>query len=165
MRISTVLATAASVIATSAVGGLATAPSVPSEWYQRLRKPSYQPPRQVFPVVWPALYTDLAVVSSSTIDQLKDEHDERRARSYQAALAVNLLLNGSWSWLFFNRHYLATSAAVAGALAVSSADLTRRAVAVRGVRAAPLAAYPLWCSFATVLSTHIWFLNRRRRRA
>ena len=84
---------------------------------------------------------------------------------HQAALAVNLVLNGSWSWLFFNRHYLATSAAVAGALAVSSADLTRRAVAVRGVGAAPLALYPLWCSFATVLSTHIWLLNRRRRRA
>jgi len=165
MRASTVLATAASVIATSVLGGLSAGPSVQSEWYQRLRKPSYQPPRQVFPAVWPALYADIAVVSSSTIDQLKDERDERQARSYQAALAVNLVLNGSWSWLFFNRHYLATSAAVAGALAVSSADLTRRAVAVRGVGAAPLALYPLWCSFATVLSTHIWLLNRRRRRA
>ena len=49
----------------------------------------------------------------------------------------------------------------AGALAVSSADLTRRAVAVRGSKAAPLGLYPLWCTFATALSTHIWVLNRR----
>ena len=53
------------------------------------------------------------------------------------------------------------SAIAAGALAVSSADLTRRAVAVRGAKAAPLGLYPLWCTFATALSTHIWVLNRR----
>lgn len=164
MRISTVLATAASVIVTSAVGGLATGPAVESAWYRRLRKPAYQPPRQVFPVVWPALYVDIAIVSASTIDQLNDGHDERGARNYQSALALNLLLNASWSWFFFNRHYLGASAAVAAALTASSADLTRRAVAVRGVRGAPLALYPAWCVFATALSTHIWLLNRRRRR-
>lgn len=164
MRISTILATAASVIVTSAAGGLATGPAVDSPWYRTLRKPPYQPPQQVFPVVWPALYTDIAVVSASTIDDLREGHDERGARRYQAALAANLVLNASWSWLFFNRHYLATSAAVAGALTVSSADLTRRAVAVRGVRGAPLGFYPAWCAFATALSTHIWLLNRRRRR-
>ncbi len=165
MRISTVLATAASVIVTSVAGGLATGPAVESTWYQRLRKPSYQPPRQVFPVVWPALYADIAVVSASTIDELNDVGDEQQARNYQRALALNLLLNGSWSWLFFNRHYLGASAVVAGGLAASSADLTRRAVAVRGGRGAPLALYPAWCAFATVLSTHIWLLNRRRRPA
>ena len=53
-------------------------------------------------------------------------------------------------------------ALTAAALTVSSADLTRRAVAVRQQRAAPLAAYPAWCAFATVLSTHIWWINRRR---
>jgi len=46
-------------------------------------------------------------------------------------------------------------------LAASSADLTRRSVAARGKAATPLAAYPLWCTFATVLSSHIWLLNRR----
>ena len=46
-------------------------------------------------------------------------------------------------------------------LTASSADLTRRAAAVRGAKAAPLGLYPLWCAFATALSTHIWVLNRR----
>jgi tryptophan-rich sensory protein len=72
------------------------------------------------------------------------------------------VLNGSWSWLFFSRGWLGTSAIAAGALTASSADLTRRAVATTGTRAAPLAAYPLWCAFATLLSTRIWMLNRRR---
>lgn len=165
MRISTLAATAVAAAAVSAVGGLASGPSVQSTWYSQLRKPPYQPPRQAFPVVWPALYADIAVVSASTIDQLKDRNEAAAARVFRAALGVNLLLNGSWSWLFFNRHWLATSAAVAAALTASSVDLSRRAIEVRGVRAAPLALYPMWCAFATVLSTHIWLLNRRRKRA
>ena len=80
------------------------------------------------------------------------------------ALGLNLVLNGGWSWLFFNRRAFAASAAVAAALAASSADLTRRAIAVRGAGAVPLTLYPIWCSFAAVLSTHIWLLNRRRSR-
>jgi benzodiazapine receptor len=163
MRASTLTATAMSVAAAAVVGGLASGPSVRSTWYLRLCKPSYQPPRQVFPVVWPALYADIALISASTIDQLQDSNQGQKARAYQAALALNLVLNGSWSWIFFNRRHLAASAAVAAALTASSADLTRRALAVRGAKSAPLALYPLWCAFATMLSTHIWLLNRRRR--
>ncbi|ORV18148.1 TspO/MBR family protein [Mycobacterium celatum] len=164
MRISTLTATAVSAAGAAVVGGLASGPSVRSPWYARLRKPSYQPPAQVFPVVWPTLYADIALVSASAIDQLHDDHQAEKARAYQAALALNLVLNGSWSWIFFNRHHLAAAAAVAAALTASSADLTRRAVAVRGATGAALGLYPLWCAFATVLSTHIWLLNRRRRR-
>ena len=49
---------------------------------------------------------------------------------------------------------------LAGALAVSSADLTRRAVRVNGAPARALWPYPLWCTFATALSSRIWWLNR-----
>jgi tryptophan-rich sensory protein len=42
--------------------------------------------------------------------------------------------------------------------------LARRSIEVRGARAVPLVLYPLWCAFATVLSGHIWLLNRRRRK-
>lgn len=164
MRLSTLLATTGSVAAASAVGALASASAVQSPWYVRLRKPAYQPPQQVFPVVWPALYADIAVVSAATIDQLNDGDDKQQARKYQAALGLNLVLNASWSWLFFNRHHLGRSAGLAAALTASSVDLTRRSIAVRGVRATPLVPYPIWCAFATVLSTHIWLLNRRHKR-
>jgi translocator protein len=46
----------------------------------------------------------------------------------------------------------------AAALTVSSADLARRAGDARV--GAALLPYPLWGAFATVLSTHIWRLNR-----
>ena len=161
MRPMTLATTAAAVFVTAAVGGLASRPAQ-SVWYERLRKPSFQPPRQAFPVVWPILYADIAVVSASTIDTLRDQGQPDKARAYSAALATNLVLNGGWSWLFFNRRWLGTSAIAAAALTASSVDLTRRAVETGGTRAAPLALYPVWTAFATVLSARIWMLNRRR---
>jgi benzodiazapine receptor len=159
MRPSTLAKTAAAVTVTAVAGGLASRPAQ-SVWYATLRKPSFQPPRQAFPIVWPILYADIAAVSASTIDQLEDQQQLGKANAYRIALVVNMLLNGSWSWLFFNRRKLGTSAVAAAVLTASSVDLTRRAIEVQAGRAAPLALYPLWTSFATVLSTRIWMLNR-----
>jgi benzodiazapine receptor len=163
MRTATFVTTTAAVAATATVGGLATRPAAQSVWYRQLRKPPYQPPRSAFPVVWPVLYTDIAAVSAATFDRLRDARNAPAARSYLRALVVNLLLNASWSWVFFNRRHLAAAVAVNAALTASSADLARRAIAVRGTRAAWLCLYPAWCAFAFVLSTHIWMLNRRDR--
>ncbi len=159
MRPMTLAKTTAAVLVTAAAGGLASRPAS-SPWYERLKKPRFQPPRQVFPVVWPVLYADIAAVSAVTIDSLRDQGLPEQARAYTAALAANLVLNGSWTWLFFSRHQLGASAVAAGVLTASSADLTRRAVQAGGRRGAPLAAYALWCGFATVLSTRIWMVNR-----
>jgi len=156
----TLIPAVVAVTATGVIGGLASRPA-DSPWYRSLRKPLYQPPRQAFPIVWPMLYADIAIVSSNTLDEMELRGQKRERRQYMNALAMNLMLNAGWSWLFFNRRLLGTSAIAAAVLAGSSADLSRRAVAVQGKRAAPLALYPTWCAFAAVLSSHIWFLNRR----
>ncbi|ANI40428.1 TspO/MBR family protein [Mycolicibacterium vaccae] len=160
MRPLTLAKTAGAAFAAAAVGGLATRPAVQSTWYRRLRKPDFQPPSAAFPIVWNLLYSDIAAVSASTIDTLEARGDTGQARAYERALAVNLVLNAGWSWVFFNRRMLGPAAVVAGALAVSSADLARRAGAVNAPAGAALAPYPLWCAFATALSTRIWQLNR-----
>ncbi|WP_458317287.1 TspO/MBR family protein [Mycolicibacterium brisbanense] len=159
MRPSTLIKTASAALATAVVGGLASRPAQ-SQWYTQLRKPSFQPPRQVFPVVWPLLYADIAAVSATTLDALRAENRDDEARAFGAALAANLVMNAGWSWIFFSQKRLGTAAVVAAALTASSADLTRRAVAAQGPRGAVLAPYPLWCAFATALSTRIWMLNR-----
>jgi translocator protein len=159
MRPLTLAKTAGAVFVTAALGGLASRPAE-STWYARLKKPSFQPPRQVFPIVWPILYADIAAVSASTVDHFQDQQQHRKARAYTGLLAANLVLNGAWTWLFFTRRQLGASAVAAAALTASSADLTRRAVDARGGRAAVLGLYPLWCAFATLLSGRIWWLNR-----
>src|SRR5690349_15048795 len=159
MRPITLIKTASAAMATAVAGGLASRPAE-SSWYTGLRKPSFQPPRQAFPVVWPILYADIAAVSASTLDALRAENRPAQARAFSAALAANLVMNAGWSWIFFSQKRLGTAAVVAAALTASSADLTRRAVAAQGARGAVLAPYPLWCAFATLLSTRIWMLNR-----
>lgn len=160
MRPLTLAKTAGGAFAAAAAGGLATTPAVESAWYRRLKKPGFQPPRLAFPIAWNILYTDIAVVSASTIDTLNDRGETDQARAYSVALAANLALNAGWSWIFFNRRRLGAAAVTAAALTVSSADLARRASAVNAPAGAALAAYPLWCAFATTLSTRIWQLNR-----
>lgn len=159
MRARTLATNAGAVAATAVIGGLASKPAQ-SQWYADLKKPSFQPPRQAFPIVWPILYGDIAVVSAATIDTLDDRGQQDEARAFTALLALNLVLNGSWSWIFFNRRKLGASAIAAAALTASSADLTRRAVRANGVPACALWPYPAWCAFATTLSSRIWWLNR-----
>jgi translocator protein len=159
---STLAATTLAVAAAAGTGSIAN-PRRASAWYSRLRKPPYQPPGVAFPVVWTALYGDIAATSAMAIDGFRraGRHDE--ARRYAAALSVNLLLNAGWSWLFFRYHKLGASALGAAALTASSADLARRTAQVKPQAGLALSPYAVWCAFATVLSASIWRLNRPTR--
>jgi len=157
----TLAATTLAVAAAAVAGSVASRREVPG-WYSRLRKPSYVPPDGVFPVAWTSLYTDIAVTSAVTIDRLRATGRHAQARRYITALTVNLLLNAGWSWLFFKYHKLAVSAVGAAALTLSSADLARRAAEAEPRAGLALVPYPLWGGFATVMSAHIWQLNRHR---
>lgn len=156
---STLAATALAVAAAAGTGSIAS-PARVAGWYTRVRKPAYQPPGAVFPVVWTALYGDIAATSAVAIDGYRAAGQPDKARRYAAALGLNLLLNAGWSWLFFRYHKLGASALGAAMLAASSADLARRAAQADPRAGVALSPYPLWCAFATVLSTHIWRLNR-----
>lgn len=152
-------ATTVAVGAAAAAGSLAGS-RTPSAWYSHLRKPTYQPPGAVFPVVWTALYADIAATSAATVERFQETGERTKARNYVAALGINLLLNAGWSWLFFRYHRLGGSAVGAAVLAASSADLVRRSAEADARVGHALLPYLLWCSFATVLSSHIWRLNR-----
>ena len=152
-------ATTLAVAAAAGTGSVASPKRLPG-WYARLRKPAYQPPGAAFPVVWTALYGDIAATSAVAIDRFRAAGNHDAARRYAAALAVNLALNAGWSWLFFRYHKLGASALGAAALTASSADLARRTARADSKAGAALSAYPLWGAFATVLATHVWRLNR-----
>jgi translocator protein len=155
----TLAATTLAVAAAAGTGSIAS-PSRDAWWYRQLRKPPYQPPGAAFPLVWTTLYGDIAYTSAAAIDRFRAAGRHDKARRYIAALGVNLLLNAGWSWLFFRYHKLGASALGAVALTTSSADLARRAAEAEPRTGLALLPYPLWCAFATVLSAHIWRLNR-----
>ncbi len=153
--VGTGLATAAA----AAAGSVASRQGVQG-WYTAIRKPKYVPPDVVFPIAWTTLYVDIAASSAAAIERFRADGEHAKARAYIAALGANLVLNAGWSWVFFGRRKLGPAAVAAAVLAVSSADLARRAAAADAKLGAALAPYPLWCGFATAMSTDIWRLNR-----
>lgn len=169
MKLRTLAWTAAATVATAAAGGVATDPR--SSWYLKLRKPDWQPPAPAFPVVWTALYADLAVASAMALDRAGGEDrtvvgsdsggkDPRRElRGYRRALAANLLLNASWSWFFWRSRRPWLGAAEAAVLTASSADLVRRTYRLDRTAGVALVPYAAWCGFATILSAAIARLN------
>lgn len=174
MKPFTVVWTAAATAATAGLGGLATDPE--SRWYKALRKPDWQPPALAFPIVWTALYADLAVSSAVALDSTAGPADgtrpggpasgedrRRTLRAYRTALAANFVLNAGWSWLFWRSRRPWLAAGEAAVLAVSSADLVRRTYRLHRGAGVALAPYALWCGFATALSTAIARLNPDRR--
>lgn len=134
-------------------GGLATEPG--SAWFAALDKPRWQPAGWLFPIVWTALYTDIAVTSAKVIENLEAAGDKQAAQRFRIALVANLVLNQGWSWTFFKAHRLRPATAVAAVLAASSVDLVRRARSAGNGEALALAPYAAWCAFATILTREI----------
>lgn len=162
MKFTTVMWTTAATAATAAVGGLATDPD--DAWYRRLRKPDWQPPAIAFPVVWTALYADLAVSSAVALDSgdgtgAPDGKEREERAAYRRALATNLVLNASWSWLFWRARRPWLAAAECAVLTASSVDLVRRTYRLDRRAGVALAPYAAWCGFATALSTAVARLN------
>lgn len=128
-------------------------------WYTRLRKPSFQPPREVFGPVWTALY---GAIAFSGWRVWKQPPSPRR-RVALGLWGVQLALNAAWPWLFFGRRRpraaLVDQVALLGAIGAYS-------IAARKVdRGAALLMLPYvgWVSFATVLNREIVRLNPQWR--
>ncbi|KRE38282.1 hypothetical protein ASG73_04810 [Janibacter sp. Soil728] len=153
-----VLTVTAATIASAATGGVATQPD--SRWYRSLDLPSWQPPPLAFPLVWTPLYADIAASSVATLSRLEAEGRGDEAAAYRRALWVNLVLNTGWSVVFWRVRRPTLAALEAGVLAVSSADLARRAGAAGGRGRWALVPYAAWTAFAAALSTAIARRNR-----
>lgn len=150
-------ATTAAAAGAAIIGTIATVPA--TGWFKTLDKPAWQPPNSVFGPVWTALYADIAIMSALHLADLLDAGEQDEAREFAGALGVNLVLNGGWSWVFWQARQLGAATGVAAALAASSADLVRR-VGKRHERGVALAPYAAWTAFATVLTAELWRRNR-----
>jgi len=139
--------------AVSALGGWATASSV-GTWYQTLAKPDFNPPDWVFAPVWTALYLMIAVAGWRAWRRGGAE-----ARRALVVYAVQLVLNLSWSYVFFGARLVGPALLVIAALLaaiVANALLFWRLDRWAGMLLVPYAA---WVSFATLLNAAIWRLN------
>ena len=140
--------------AVAAVGGIITSPKI-DNWYATLAKPSWNPPNWIFGPVWSALYLSMAIAAWLVW---------RRCGWASAAapltlFGVQLLLNASWTWLFFGLEspgiaFVDILLLLATIAATAVAFWSRSAAA--GILFVP---YLMWVSFAAALNFAIWRLN------
>jgi tryptophan-rich sensory protein len=130
----------------------------PGEWYGRLAKPSWTPPNRLFAPVWIVLYATMAVAAW----MVWTDAELSVAALPLSLFAVQLFLNGIWSWLFFGLHRpdLAFVDIVALWTAIAATIVAFQPISVPA--ALLLLPYLIWVSFALLLNFSIWRLNRQR---
>ncbi|MEV5328103.1 TspO/MBR family protein [Nonomuraea fastidiosa] len=146
MKGKVLLKTALAVTATAVAGSLGTDPR--STWYQRLKKPSWQPPPQAFPLVWTPLYGLIAYAGARAASRA----DAERKQAFTRALAANLALNAAWPALFFRTRTPRLALAEILLLNASNALLIRRTWAADRKAALLLTPYAGWTVFAAALN-------------
>lgn len=124
-------------------------------WYERLDKPSWNPPQEVFPVVWTVLYSLIAISGWRVWMQ---EDSPKRSRALRLWLA-QLTTNANWTRLFFGQHK--PKRALADLLSLES-EIVSYVLAAREIdQAAALCflPYAAWIGFASVLNADIVHRN------
>ena len=127
------------------------------EWYPTLAKPPFNPPSWVFGPVWTLLYLMMGV-AALLVWQKGWELDAVRAALL--VFAVQLVLNGIWSVLFFGMRSPGLALVEILLLWVAIAATVALFWRVTPVAGMLLLPYLAWVSFAAVLNGSIWFLNR-----
>lgn len=150
--LSPILVYAAAIVVVIAVGAGIGTMIGPDDWFRSLNKPSFNPPSWVFAPVWTILYVFIAIAFARTFLR------EPRGAAMQVWI-VQMLLNWSWTPLWFGLHMMWGAFAVITALWISIVTfilLTRKSDPVSSFLFVP---YLAWVSFAAILNGTVATMN------
>lgn len=124
--------------------------------YKTLNKTWFFPPGYIFPIAWTILYT-LMAISSYRILQIS----KLGKRTYSALtfFYIQLIVNFSWSFIFFNFRLYGIAFIVAVILLILAIITTLKFLKVDKISEILMIPYVLWLTYASVLSCFIWILN------
>ena len=124
--------------------------------YQRLTPPPWAPPGWVFPVVWTILYALMGI--SAYLIHIEPKETEGR-RTALTTYWVQLMINFSWSIVFFRFELLWGSVAVILALLVAVIVMVVRFRRISAAAAYINIPYILWLLLATYLNIATAVIN------
>lgn len=130
--------------------------SGPNSWYDGLQKSPLTPPSWAFGVVWPALYLLMGLAAAIVYRSAARRQDKRVALNL---FAIQLIVNLTWSWVFFKLHMIGGGVVHIAILWLLVAATFLHFRKVSGAAAALLLPYVLWVSFAAYLAFSVWRLN------
>lgn len=129
---------------------------MPGPWFERLKKPAWNPPNSIFGPVWTVLYTMMGAAA-----WIVWRHGGWHAQRGPLALfLVQLAFNGLWSWIFFGLKKPGTAFLDIAALWVALLATVLAFWRVEPVAGWLMAPYLAWVTFAAALNFRIWQLNR-----
>lgn len=135
------------------IGSIFTASSV-TNWYVTLEKPDFTPPGWIFAPIWVIMYFLMGI--SLYLLWISKTKDNRKAFT---VFAAQLILNASWSFLFFGLksplYGLIDILFLLAAVILTILFLYKISV----LATALLFPYLVWVVFATVLNYNILLLN------
>lgn len=140
--------------AVAGAAGAVTADSV-ATWYPTLNKPAFTPPDGVFAPVWTALYAAMAVAGWRVWRKV----GFAGGRTALGLFAVQLLLNGAWSFLFFGAHRIGAALVEIVVLWLVIAATTIAFWRIDRIAGLLFVPYLLWVGYATALNAGIWLAN------
>ncbi len=128
-----------------------------SSWCRDLEKPSFAPPKSVYPVVWTTLYALIAWSGWRIWCAAPSRERKRALRLWLSQLATN----AKWAKYFSGEH--SPKLALADSLALEGMIFSymKAARKVDSAAANALIPYAAWVAFATVLNSEIARLNPR----
>ncbi|HEX3019787.1 MAG TPA: TspO/MBR family protein [Chitinispirillaceae bacterium] len=134
-------------------GSYFTVKSIP-EWYEKLKKPSINPPSWIFGPVWTILYA-LMGTAAYMVSQKK----ERGQKISIVVFYLQLILNFLWTVLFFGMHSPFAALIEIFALWFFILITIMLFWTISPKAALLLFPYLLWVSFASVLNYKLWRIN------
>lgn len=140
--------------AVAGAAGAITAESV-ATWYQTLNKPAFTPPDAVFAPVWTVLYAAMAVAGWRAWRKVGFTGGRTALRLF----AIQLLLNGAWSFLFFGAHLIGVALVEIVILWLVIAATTVAFWRIDRIAGLLFVPYLLWVGYATALNAGIWLAN------
>lgn len=124
-------------------------------WYPTLHKSILTPPDIVFPIVWFILYCMIAVSGYS----LWQYRHQQKAQIALVFYGLQVLLNWSWTPLFFYFHWIGASLFCITMIIIFTLItiiITRNTYKLSCIMLIP---YFIWLIFAGYLNAIIWILN------
>lgn len=123
------------------------------DWYYALTKSTYTPPGFVFGIVWPILYTALAVVGY--LFWIKRD----KFKLVSTLFAIQMILNWAWNPIFFGMKMIELSYLVLAAILILNICIIYESYKREKVIFYILLPYFTWICFAYYLTTMIFILN------
>jgi len=137
------------------IGSVFTTPAIPT-WYAALRKPFFRPPNWLFAPVWITLFTLMGV---SAFLVWRRGLDDQQVKIALTIFVIQLILNTSWSVIFFGLRSPLGGLIVISVLWIAILLTILNFSKISMAAGLLLVPYILWVSFAAVLNLFIWRLN------